>query len=793
MIKESAVSPNLSQLNRVVYTFGLFSLFFVTTDNSQVYAEQVTTEEWNISADKIIRYDEPASIIAQGNVILEKKEKIPPMTMAEKLEQDSWADLLEEGPLEKELTALEVEQNQEPEFKTTMTIKADWMAYDVEMESIKAKGNLNITTEDDQLVAKEGNLNLATETGQFADATIIREEYSMHLEGKSIEKTGFDTYRIIDGWVITCKLEDGQTPPWSFASSRADIRDGGYAVMKNARFKIKDFPILYSPYMIVPVKNQRQTGFLLPQLSTSSNSGFGFNLPFFLNLSDSADATFHPEYYTERGLLAGLELRYATNENSKGMFTVSYLDDALSDPSETEYYSDTGYTHDNSERYWIRAKGDQTFGNWQSRLDLDIVSDQDYLKEFANSATGFESSYSDYLKAFGRSFQNQTEVNRQNTLKVLRTWSGISLEANLLGINEVSTEASDTDTPLWKLPSIDFTGTLPIENTLFTLGWDADYVNYWREDGVSGQRVDLHPSISTPIPMGAYLESRAEVSIRDTFYMIEPQGDAEWAYDDTQNRFIGEFETEIATTLEKDFFSTETALRTINHQLRPYLQYNYIPDVDQDELPYFDDVDRIYETNAFTYGLDNYFDIFKIRGDGQETRTDYLFVTVEQAYSVLDDDSDEPFSDVYLKIDWDPTSHANLLYKTYYDVYDSDFNSHSFEGNYTSSRGDSISLEYSFLKYTSYSYDTEGLLITSEAEVEQINGTLRANLTNGWFAETEIEHSISLDETIKANGALIYEAPCWSVKLETRYTEEDTVYMVEFNLANIGNPLGINF
>ena len=36
-------------------------------------AEVISAEEWNISADKMTRYENPPSIIAEGNVILENE------------------------------------------------------------------------------------------------------------------------------------------------------------------------------------------------------------------------------------------------------------------------------------------------------------------------------------------------------------------------------------------------------------------------------------------------------------------------------------------------------------------------------------------------------------------------------------------------------------------------------------------------------------------------------------------------------------------------------------------------
>ncbi|MFT5729097.1 MAG: LPS-assembly protein [Desulforhopalus sp.] len=797
--KEFTVPSSLRKYSRYSVTCCAAAFCCTLLAAEASFAENVSTEEWNISADKVVRYESPNSIVATGNVILEKKEKVPQKTIEETAGITSWDELLEETNEPKEVTAEDIENEGPPIYETTVTISSDWMVYDMDLESIKAKGNVKIVTDEDLLTAKEGTLNLVNETGKFTKATVVRDEDSLHLEGDTIEKTGFDTYRIVDGWAITCKIEEGETPPWSFSSANTDIRQGGYAVLKHAKFNIKGVPVLYSPYLIVPVKNTRQTGFLFPEFSSSTNSGFGFNLPFFLNISESSDATFFPQYFANRGFMPGIEYRYVANDNSKGVFTGSYLDDTLSDPSETEYYSDTGYTHDNSDRYWLRGKADYNWGEaWQSRLDIDIASDEDYLKEFNFGYTGFDDTQARYLDTFGRGFDGDTETQRKNSLKVLKTWSGMSLVGEAIAINDTDTQ-SDTlieetttnaetgetvttltkpKTPLWTLPSVDFSGTVPSGFADVTFGWDADYVNYWREEGLGGNRFDIQPSLSTPIPLGQYLESRAEVSLRNTYYMVEAYGDEEWDYDDTQNRFYADFETEVATTLQRDFFAQEGGAETLRHQLRPYLEYHYIPDVDQDEIPQFDDVDNIIKENNITYGVDNFFNHLKLNNRGIDSLTDYAQFTIEQSYNFSDDSADEPFSDIYAKLRWFPMKQTSLIYKTYFDTYDSKFTSHTVEGAYENSRGDFITLDYSF---------------KDASDIDQINGSFGTTIFNNWLVKGEIEHSLSSDETVKAKGSLTYQALCWSVKFQTTYTPEDTSYLVVFNLANIGIPLGAGF
>ena len=334
-------------------------------------ASTLDADEWIVTADKMTRYENPPSVVAEGNVILEKKET---SVKAAKKPASPWAGLLGADADDKGAAPTQASE------ETVTTIRADWVAYDVTLGQAKARGNLLISVNGDQLTAESGIIDLRKSTGSFDKAVIVRQDQDLHLEGDVIEKTGDVTYHIENGWVITCKLKDGETPPWSFGSSDTTITDGGYALLKNAVFRVKGIPIFYSPYMILPAKHERQTGFLFPAWSISNRDGFGLEAPFFANISPSTDITLFPRYLSQRGLMLGGEFRYVTDEESKGMLMGHFLDDSLSDPSETGYYQDGNFTHTNQERYWVRGKADQNFGDSVARMDLDMVSDKDYLR-----------------------------------------------------------------------------------------------------------------------------------------------------------------------------------------------------------------------------------------------------------------------------------------------------------------------------------------------------------------------------------------------------------------------------
>jgi LPS-assembly protein len=788
----------LPQSATIKYSLLLFATIILLAFPADVFAEKVNTEEWQITADKIIRYDNPPSIVAEGNIQLIKREKLPTKPAVKVIMANKWPALLEEKPKIEQKTPKDLETTENVRYETRATIKADWMAYDVTFGTIKLRGHIDIVTGEENLVAEQGVVNLSRDTGTFTDATVTLKKNKLHLEGKTVEKTGVQTYHIVDGWIITCKVAHGETPPWSFSSNDTTITQGGYALMKNAKFNIKGVPVFYTPYMVLPAKDTRETGFLFPEISHSLNNGYGFNLPFFYNISESADVTIFSQYYLKRGFMPGAEFRYVRKTDDKGTFAVDYLNDNLSgpidtrNPSEISYYNSTRFTHTNSDRYWLRGKIDTTFGNdWIARIDLDIVSDRDYLTEFSSSSyTGFNQNNSRFLDTFGRGFQDKTEDQRQNTVGILKSWTGISLVTNVLAINDVRT-TKGSPTPLWQLPGIDFSGVTPIRDSKFNFSWDANYVDYWRQNGIGAQRFDLYPKVSTPIPLGPYFESRAEAGVRETFYGIHSYGDSTWSGGDSPNRTLYNFHTEIGTTLARDFNTQLYDFKLINHKMRPFIQYDYLPKTDQTSLPSFNSIDRIDPANTITYGINNFFDLFKdAKNRDFKSTSEFGYFKIKQSY-YLDgvrrdilvdsnnnplpaDETDKPFSPIDMRFGWKLSRNLDIIYKNDLDVYNHGFIVHGLETSYKNSRGDILDLDYRN---------------NTLQNIEQINFHVKTQLLSNVLGEFMISHSLSQSQTNEEDISLTYQAPCWSVQLRSTYTPTDQGVMLIFNLANIGASL----
>ncbi len=769
-------------------------------------AESVKALEWEINADKLTRFENPPSILAEGNVVLTKIEKTVGNKKEEK--QSGWSDLLGEDtgntgtatesgaaaidtnaeqntntkgadPLATSKSVPVISENDSalvPEkdtvtlSKVMSTIKADRMLYDTEKDTVKMDGDVFIEIGPDQLVAEGGLVDLKQETGTFDNASIIRQYKDMHLAGRVLEKTGELTYHIEDGWLITCKLKDGEVPPWSFAAKEADITDGGYAYLKHATFRIKDVPIFYTPIMILPAKRTRQTGLLFPLISLSDRNGFGVELPLFINLSPSSDVTLYPHYLTNRGLLAGAEARYMLSQTDQGAIMANFLSDDLE--------AEGRYTYTDQNRYWLRAKMDQKFGEWTTRLDLDTLSDRDYLSEFDFGRTGLTMSDRYFLEQFGRGLQDKTVDQRTNSFKALRSWdNGTSMKASIVGIDDLA-EGEEGSTALWKLPEVKYNGRLPLYDKIKTdLSWDTAYVHYWRDEGVAAQRIDLYPKVTAAVPLlNQYLDSSVALGVRETAYSIDANGDEAWQDSSSENRLLGSFEAEVSSLMRKDFGSMSSGW---SHTLRPFVKYIYVTD-DQGDVPQFDSVDSFANQNLITYGLNNFFNIFGTKANNEEFEREYGYIKLQQSYDARSEADEEPFLPIELDTAWYPKGNMMLKYSTKWDVYDTEFIKHVAEADYWSNRGDTFSLDYLYYK-NDWGEDTNSVRLSTLI-------ALMYDVSVGYSLEKSLEDSITVQEKFR----LIYHPACWSVELGAETTPDNEQVTILFQLANIGAPFGMD-
>ncbi len=713
-------------------------------------ADDLLAGAWQITADRLTHFRNPERVVAEGAVTLLPAEADP---------------------------------------TSPLTIRADRVEYLVGEGLVHAVGNLEMRSDSDTVTASEARLDLGRQTGVFTNAAVFQAEKNFHLYGSTVEKTGPLSYRLLDGWLTTCPVEPGEDPAWSLHTGETSLTREGYAVLRDSSFRVSGLPIFYTPFLVLPAKTTRQSGLLFPEFSQSERSGIGLTTPFFVNLSPSTDITLAPGFLSERGPSLGLELRYVMAEHSLGTFQASFLRDSHSD-SATDDYRDDGVLRSEQDRYWLRGKIDHDFGfDLVARLDLDLVSDHDFLREFSSGITGYNKSRSDFENTFSRGFQEAHLTERENSLQVSKSWSRMNLSAEFLAVDE-ALEPAGVPTPLMALPRTLFGGRLPVADSGLDLLWDSEYVYYWREKGLGGHRLDLHPRLAAPLALFPQLEASATLGGRYTTYQIESRGDepfALWTQNDFQDRALWEAGLDLALPLARSFSPSDGPYRTLTHLLRPEVGFVHISESGEEELPQFDNTDLVDERNWLRYGIHNY-----LRGQATQQESPWASGAIgsfklDQVFDF--DRGDKPFSDLHLELALTPGQHLRLASEAALSIHGEGVPFYAFSGAVSDDQQNEASLGYRYKRHAGLE-EPFFYLDDNTPESHELQAAARARLTDTMSAAARLTHSFSLDELQDSTLELTYQPACWAVTLSASMTPDDTRLGLMFSLSGLASALG---
>ena len=189
--------------------------------------------------------------------------------------------------------------------QTGETLSGDTIFLDLKSRDLDAKGNCVYSTLDAVIWGDEMHFNLDTRTGSVIRGRISNNRFT--LRGERINKLGPGRFQAHWGNYTTC-LDCAAS--WSLDSEDMDMELEGYAFLSNVTTRIKDAPAFWLPYLVVPLKTRRQTGFLFPRFSFGGFHGTTLVLPLFLATSRNTDMTLGLGEYSANGHRLEWEGRY---------------------------------------------------------------------------------------------------------------------------------------------------------------------------------------------------------------------------------------------------------------------------------------------------------------------------------------------------------------------------------------------------------------------------------------------------------------------------------------------------
>lgn len=446
-------------------------------------------------------------------------------------------------------------------------------------------GNVRMRDNGALIVGDHAQVQLDTGAAQIDNA-----EYVMHksrIRGNALyaKRAENAIIRLKDGTYTTCEPDSNA---WQLRGNNITLNPAtGFGTATNATLRVKNIPILYTPYIYFPIDDRRQSGFLPPSFSSGGESGFTLVTPYYFNLAPNYDATLYPRYMTKRGLLMEGEFRYLT-KSSEGQVGGAYLND---DNDERSKQTDFEKTR------WML--------NWQHKggLDSRVMTEVDYTD--ISDPYYFQDLQTDQIGV-----ERRDALNQQGAV----SYRGDNYNARL-NLQAYKLATISQITPYNRLPQITFNGSLPYHPGGLNFAYDTEAVRFDRDletgsftdkDGIrstrldenvsgltraNGTRLNVAPSVSLPMNW-SYGFITPKLKYAYTKYDLDLDGkgkrdmaSARQTFNSSQDRSVP-----IASVDSGLYFDRATQWfgKNYNQTLEPRLFYLYVPEKDQSDIPVFD-------------------------------------------------------------------------------------------------------------------------------------------------------------------------------------------------------------
>lgn len=441
------------------------------------------------------------------------------------------------------------------------SLSAEQVRYDADSGDFRIQGEVEYVDESLRVVGRGGRFD-TDGTARIEDTTFELPARPARGAAESLEIRSDGRAGLEEVWFSTCP---GERPAWRIRARHIELdtrrRDGE---ARHAALEFQGVPLLYLPYLSFPIGSQRKSGFLFPGLGYSTRGGLEIAVPYYLDLAPNYDLTLQPKTLARRGIDLGADFRYLTR-HSRGEWRVNLLaDDRIRQ----------------RDRNWVRwTHRSELPEGWRLDIDAESVSDAEYFEDFS---AGAENTSTAFLQRVARLTYRDADWRILAEVEHLQT-----LDRALAAF----------DRPYARLPRIAVSGEpLRSERVPLQFGIDGEVVNFDRELGVRGWRVDASPRVSLDYSgLGWY--SRPTLGYRYTRYDLRgvaPGGD------ETPTRSLPFAAFDTGLLLERAPQGARTHI-----SLEPRLRYLWTPFRDQSALPVFDtavpdlDVIQLFESNRY--------------------------------------------------------------------------------------------------------------------------------------------------------------------------------------------------
>ncbi|WP_394175517.1 LPS assembly protein LptD [Thalassotalea litorea] len=608
-------------------------------------------------------------------------------------------------------------------------IVADEITIDRGAGKIRTSGDTrfqdgNITIQSSQLEADNSNNSVVMSNSNYqlglSPGRGAAEQLKITEQGVSLEEASF----------TSCTDE---TPDWLFSASEINLStEDNTGSAYNTVFRVKDVPIMYLPYFTFPLTNERKTGFLYPEISSSSKSGFELGVPFYWNIRENMDATITPYYMSKRGTQLKSQFRYLFGEQFGKI--------------DFEYLGEDNELSSKEERYLGRYQHMGTFAdNFRVFIDYSDISDDNYLVDLESDQF---SSTDAYLWRIGE--LSYFAENWQSSVKV----QGLKV----LGNREDSYQT---------LPQLDFLAYQPLGffNSSFNLF--GEYTRFEIDDPnkPEADRFHIEAGFALPYSMPGWFVN-TDVRLMHTQYQQHNIANNPLLEEDVSRTLP---KARVHAGLRFDRFASYFKQNFVQ-TLEPQLQYLYIPDKDQtmignyDTTTLQDDFDGLFRDRRYS-GLDRIAQANQISWGVtsrllDESNTELFHLSLGQIVYFND-------SNFALNEDNEPESESALAADLFLQLTDRwQFRGDiQYDTELNNTEKSQLTIDYRKNERNLVQLNHHYIRNLSGNEIEQVSALTSFPINRHWQFIGHVTEDLVRSRSLEAYAGFQYESCCWAVRV----------------------------
>lgn len=623
-------------------------------------------------------------------------------------------------------------------------LTADEVRLDRVRNILSAHGNVVMTKADDTMHGDSLIIDTETGRGEMENGRIFLAQGNFHIYGNQMAKTGDAEYAMKNGCLTTC---NAAVPSWKIGAEDFDVTVEKYATGKNVVFYVKDLPVFYFPYILLPVKTERQTGLLFPRFGNSSKRGAFLELPVYLAISPSQEATVTLDIQTKRGVGTGLDYRYLRNRDSFGSLG--------------------GYIiYDNNEH---KVRGQLLQEHFEQLTDsvyfatsVNLTSDRTYLHDYGDASGEYNRQYYDTRAV------------------VAKQWQSWMTYAQAVYVQDFTGSNSST---LQRLPELYVHAVRQSLPYLPQLWFDMDAVatSYQREKGFEGQRMVVTPRLSTS---QSFFNGRLNATLQGG---VQLRGyNTTDAPSETKEKAlvaVPEFSAEISSSFSRLYSGVNAlGLERIRHEFVPSISYSYQQNKDQDIYPYYNQDDRTPNLSLLQFSVASHLGGKLVVAKDSKLPAAYRHlqtIRFRQGYSfdgtrsllLNETDRDGHWAEAVLESETWLHPAFRLLADARYNHSEKRVSTIALGGDFMFDEGNSIGASYRKI----------------HNQVEYLEGRLATSLLQPVYLGFLSRYSFDKRDVLENYATLEYRHQCWSVYFAWRERPGNRSWTINFNLAGLFN------